>query len=326
MGTKISALTDGTGLSLTGAELWAGVQAGATYRFTAQQISAFAFGHMSGDATASGTGALTLATVNSNVGAFGSATAVPVITINGKGLVTAVSTTPLTSVNGVSYPASFTSGGVPYASGTGAISSSAALAAGSLVVGGGAGTAPSTIAGASATLTSYPIFTLASTSNTAGPQDIRRNDVNDSTSALYISQKSRSNADVVNGDFIFNFIGEPWANTAYRNAFQMNFRVSGAPSGSHVPTKVEFLTSSATVDLGQSMTFDDLGALTLSTGGVLKIASSQVVAARVTGYAAMTGTPDKASTFATASVTLAQLAGRVMQLQADLTTHGLIGA
>jgi hypothetical protein len=34
----------------------------------------------------------TLATVNSNTGSFGSATAVPVITVNGKGLVTAVST------------------------------------------------------------------------------------------------------------------------------------------------------------------------------------------------------------------------------------------
>lgn len=41
------------------------------------------------------TGALTLATVNSNVGSFGSASAVPVITVNGKGLVTAVSTAAL---------------------------------------------------------------------------------------------------------------------------------------------------------------------------------------------------------------------------------------
>ena len=38
------------------------------------------------------TAAGTLATVNSNVGAFGSATSIPVITVNGKGLVTAVST------------------------------------------------------------------------------------------------------------------------------------------------------------------------------------------------------------------------------------------
>jgi hypothetical protein len=53
-----------------------------------------------GDATASGSfdgtanysQALTLATVNSNTGSFGSSTAIPVITVNGKGLVTAVST------------------------------------------------------------------------------------------------------------------------------------------------------------------------------------------------------------------------------------------
>ena len=55
---------------------------------------------LTGDATASGSfdgsanysQALTLATVNSNVGQFGSATAIPVVTVNAKGLVTAVST------------------------------------------------------------------------------------------------------------------------------------------------------------------------------------------------------------------------------------------
>lgn len=41
------------------------------------------------------TGTATLATVNSNVGSFGSATAVPVVTVNAKGLVTAVSTTTI---------------------------------------------------------------------------------------------------------------------------------------------------------------------------------------------------------------------------------------
>jgi len=53
-----------------------------------------------GDATASGSfdgsanysQAITLATVNSNTGQFGSATAIPIITVNGKGLITAVST------------------------------------------------------------------------------------------------------------------------------------------------------------------------------------------------------------------------------------------
>lgn len=73
-------------------------------------------------------------------------------------------------------------------------------------------------------------------------------------------------------------------------------------------------------------TVADPGANNLAVAGIYKVGTNQVVGARVTGYVAMTGTPDKGSTFATASVTLAQLAGRVMQLQADLTTHGLIGA
>jgi hypothetical protein len=47
-------------------------------------------GSFNGSANVTGTG--TLATVNSNVGSFGSSSAVPVITVNAKGLVTAVST------------------------------------------------------------------------------------------------------------------------------------------------------------------------------------------------------------------------------------------
>lgn len=56
---------------------------------------------LTGDATASLTGvdgtsnvsaSITLATVNSNVGTFGSTTQIPVVTVNGKGLVTALST------------------------------------------------------------------------------------------------------------------------------------------------------------------------------------------------------------------------------------------
>ena len=45
------------------------------------------------------TGAMTLATVNSNVGQFGSATAIPVITVNAKGLVTAASTVASTAAS-----------------------------------------------------------------------------------------------------------------------------------------------------------------------------------------------------------------------------------
>jgi hypothetical protein len=46
-----------------------------------------------GDATTSaGASALTLATVNSTTGTFGSSSSIPVVTVNGKGLVTSVTT------------------------------------------------------------------------------------------------------------------------------------------------------------------------------------------------------------------------------------------
>jgi hypothetical protein len=51
---------------------------------------------ITGDATLAATGALTLATVNSNVGSFGSATQCVSITTNGKGLITAASATTCT--------------------------------------------------------------------------------------------------------------------------------------------------------------------------------------------------------------------------------------
>ena len=57
------------------------------------------------DGSAAVSAAITLATVNSNVGAFGSGTSVPTVTVNAKGLVTAVSTTAIptatTAVNGL---------------------------------------------------------------------------------------------------------------------------------------------------------------------------------------------------------------------------------
>ena len=54
-------------------------------------------GMFSGDATVATSGAVTLATVNSDVGQAGSATAIPVVTVNAKGLVTAVSTASITT-------------------------------------------------------------------------------------------------------------------------------------------------------------------------------------------------------------------------------------
>ena len=52
------------------------------------------------DGSVNATGVATLATVNANAGAFGSATAIPVITVNGKGLITAISTTAVSIPSG----------------------------------------------------------------------------------------------------------------------------------------------------------------------------------------------------------------------------------
>ena len=69
----------------------------------------------------------------------------------------------------------------------------------------------------------------------------------------------------------------------------------------------------------------DANGINLASGKVLKVNSTQVVGARDTGWTAMTGSPNKATAYDTSTVTLPQLAGRVAQLQASLTTHGLIG-
>ncbi|MGO4619956.1 hypothetical protein AB4Z34_33465 [Ensifer sp. 2YAB10] len=87
------------------------------------------------------------------------------------------------------------------------------------------------------------------------------------------------------------------------------------------------------VSAGGSLIFGDglvelfNGDLDLKTGGrFYKYQGIKVVGARDTGWTAMTGTTNKATAYDTSSITLSQLAGRVMALQAALTTHGLIGA
>ncbi len=62
----------------------------------------------------------------------------------------------------------------------------------------------------------------------------------------------------------------------------------------------------------------------LSFLGDLLRDSTKVVGARVTGWAAATGTATR-TTFVTSTVTLAQLAERVKALEDDLIAHGLIG-
>jgi fibronectin-binding autotransporter adhesin len=67
------------------------------------------------------------------------------------------------------------------------------------------------------------------------------------------------------------------------------------------------------------------GGISMAAGSNLKNNGLAVVGARQTGWVAMTGTTDIATSFATSTVTLIQLAERVAAIQAAITTHGLIG-
>jgi hypothetical protein len=86
-----SALTTTYGINVATANAWATGRTIATTGDATGTSAAF-----TGAANLSF--ALTLATVNANVGAFGSVTSVPVITVNAKGLVTAVSTATLGNI------------------------------------------------------------------------------------------------------------------------------------------------------------------------------------------------------------------------------------
>jgi hypothetical protein len=94
--TSTSFTGAGTGLTGTASSLSiGGTAATATALATGRTIAitgdlAYTSGSFNGTGNVTGTG--TLATVNSNTGSFGSASAIPVITVNGKGLITAVST------------------------------------------------------------------------------------------------------------------------------------------------------------------------------------------------------------------------------------------
>lgn len=83
------------------------------------------------------------------------------------------------------------------------------------------------------------------------------------------------------------------------------------------------VTSGGTVAVGTAINVGVAGSVNVQ--GNYYVAGTKIVGSRATGWAAATGTATR-TTFATGSVTTAQLAERVKALIDDLTTHGLIGA
>lgn len=102
-----------------------------------------------------------------------------------------------------------------------------------------------------------------------------------------------------------------WLNFHYNFGLDLNAQQSGSRI--------------ALQNQGNDVVSVDSAGANLAAGKVLKVSGTQVVASRRAGWAAATGTATR-TTFATASVTLPQLAEHVKALIDDLVAHGLIGA
>ncbi len=77
---------------------------------------------------------------------------------------------------------------------------------------------------------------------------------------------------------------------------------------------------------GPIVTADDVTVGGALIAPALTVGADQVVGARDTGWVDMTGVADKSTAFATSTVSLPHLAGRVMAIQTALELHGLLGA
>ena len=119
------------------------------------------------DGTSNITGAATLATINSNVGSFGSTTVIPVITVNAKGLVTAVSTA------NISGSISITGGDLTLSGNTGTAITNATLA----TVNSDVGSFGSTTVIPVITVNAKGLVTAVSTANISGSISVTGGDL-----------------------------------------------------------------------------------------------------------------------------------------------------
>jgi hypothetical protein len=160
--------------------------------------TAYAPVSLSSDATVASTGALTLATVNSNVGSYGSATQSAAVTVNAKGLITAVSASTITPAVG-----SITGLGTGVAT---ALAVNVGTAGAPVVNGGALGT-PST--GSLANCTGLPVAGITpSTSDALGVGTLELGAASDTT----LARSSAGNV-TIEGNLIYraggSFVGMP---------------------------------------------------------------------------------------------------------------------
>lgn len=159
------------------------------------------------------------------------------------------------------------------------------------------------------------------------------------------------NADTSQGDFLNGIIvqGNCTTGISLSSSGTTSLLVTGTNANGINLSLATFSGSAIRLDRTQKISFDNTDALMLgldssinvfrfdnagtervgldarATTPGLRVNGTQVVGARDTGWAAFTGATNEATTYATGTVTLVQLAERVAAMQVALTTHGLLG-
>ena len=281
------------------------------------------------DGSANVSSAITLATVNSNVGAFGGAGSIPVVTVNGKGQITAVSTNSIGNEL-IAIQALADSAGFLKKTGDGNYSIDS-----------------NTYLPTSNEVNKY-ISTFRKTGATNPAINIEDGEVTiPDYSSLVISPPLTANTVAVLGS-VGSAIGGCSLNGFSNNLSEIALALSGysgkttatenavvifnAAKHSGTTNIVALASNDIAFDFSNNFTtivrisgngnINASGRVASSSG--FSVGSNQVVSARRTGWAAPTGTATR-TTFATSTVTLSQLAERVKALIDDLTAHGLIG-
>lgn len=248
-------------------------------------IQAASFPALTGDVTTvAGALASTLATVNANVGSFGSATNCVTFTTNAKGLITAASQTTCTpaiaSLTGAGTGvltalgiAVNTSGGVV----TGGSSS-----AGDIMISGGSG---NPIAGGTGCAIAAGGSIQCTTSSSSLPQYILTNTANNLGDAAILFKKSRVSGDTLANDFIGETEYYGFANSGYNLTGLERFIQTGASVGSNIPSKWTLSTSNTAGSTNQTLTFDQNAHL-----GVTAQATAPTITAGCSGAGSAVGT------------------------------------
>jgi len=177
--------------------------------------------------------------------------------------------------------ASGTSGGVPYFNAANTMASSGALTVNAIVLGGGAGAAPTA---SGCTVDSNNSITCASTT-TVRPFIALQNTTSDVNSSVLFLEKQRSGGNTLTGDQLGKIEIQGFANAAQQSAGAFSCIQAASSSGANIPTKCQIFTSNTAGLENQSLVFDN-------NGHVSSVSTSVPVVNTCAGFALGTGATD----------------------------------